>query len=71
MGISPAEVKKMSVWEMAAVTERWIEAHDTGDDRKGKLDEDEKDEIWAWMQAKPGVPLTLKEARAKKNGAGH
>lgn len=48
----------------------WVEAHDTGD-RKNKLDEDEKDEIWAWMQAGPAVPLTLKEARAKRNGTGH
>ena len=63
MGISPAELKKMSVWEMAAVTERWIEAHDTGD-RKGKLDEDEKDEIWAWMQEQGHV------GGKKRNGAG-
>jgi hypothetical protein len=52
------------------VIDVWMEAHDTGD-HKGEMDEDEKDEIWAWMQAKPGVPLTLKEARAKRNGAGN
>ena len=70
MGIAPSEVKKLTVWEMAAVTERWVEAHDTGDSG-GKLSEPEKDEIWTWMQAKPGIPLTLKEARKKRNGHGH
>ena len=63
MGISPAEVKKMSVWEMAVVTERWVEAHDTGD-RKGRLDENEKDEIWAWMQTQPKVQFSYKNGAA-------
>ncbi len=72
MGISPLDAKRMSMWEMAAVSERWVEAHDTDSaEEKGKLDEDEKDEIWNWMQAQPAAPLTLKEARAKQNGTGH
>jgi hypothetical protein len=71
MGISPAEAKKMSVWEFGAVSERWIEAHDTDRHRDGRLSEGEKDEIWTWMQDLPAAPLTLKEARARKgNGAG-
>lgn len=72
MGISPLDAKRMSMWEMAAVTDRWIVAHDTdAAENKGMLDADEKDEIWNWMQARPGRPLTLKEARAKRNGSGH
>lgn len=71
MGIAPPDAKQMSMWEMAIVAERWIEAHDTGEDDKGKLDDDEKDEIWTWMQAQPQRPLTLKEARTKANGRGH
>ena len=71
MGISPAEAKKMSVWEMAAVTDRWIEAHDTESHKAGgRLDKDEKDRLFDWVKSK-GRPLTLKEARAKTNGAGH
>lgn len=46
----------------------WVEAHDT--ESRNKLSEDEKDEIWDWVKSK-GKPLTLKEARAKRNGAGH
>jgi hypothetical protein len=70
MGISTPDAKKMSVWELAAVTERWVEAHDTGQ-RDGKLSKDEADEIWTWMQSQPAGPLTLAEARkAKGNGAG-
>lgn len=70
MGISPTEAKKMSLWEMAIVADRWIEAHDSGDS-KGKLDEGEKDEIWEWMQQRPAVPLTLRQARKATNGRGH
>jgi len=71
MGISPVEAKKMSVWELAAVEERWFEAHDTGQ-RDGKLSEGERDEIWEWMQSQPARPLTLAAARkAKGNGAGN
>jgi hypothetical protein len=70
MGISPAEAKKMSIWEFSAVAERWIEAHDGGQ-RDGKLSKEEADEIWDWMQSKPTMPLTLKEARRRANGAGH
>jgi hypothetical protein len=68
MGISPAEAKRMSMWELAAVTERWIEAHDV-EGARGRLNAEEKDELWEWVQAK-GRPLTLKEARKKANGAG-
>jgi hypothetical protein len=67
MGISPVEAKQMSIWEMAAVTERWIEAHDTeGKDGKGggRLSDDEKDEIWTWMKAEGHV------GKGKGNGAG-
>jgi hypothetical protein len=66
MGIPVPAAKQMSLWEMAAVTERWIEAHDTeGRDSKGKMDDAEKDEIWAWMEKK-GVT-----GRKRTNGAGH
>jgi hypothetical protein len=71
MGISPADVKRMSIWEFAAVAERWIEAHDTGERGKGdRLDDATKDEIWDWMKATSASPLTLKEARSKANGHG-
>ena len=60
----------MSMWEMAIVSDRWVEAHDTGD-HKGELGDGEKDEIWDWMQQRPGVPLTLREARKAANGRGH
>jgi hypothetical protein len=65
MGIAPPDVKRMSMWEMAAVTDRWIEAHDTEgkSEKGGRLSEDEKDEIWAWMKAEGHV-------RKKGNGAG-
>jgi hypothetical protein len=63
MGISPVEAKKMSVWELAAVSERWVEAHDTGQ-HDGKLSDGEKDEIWAWMRQEGYV------GRKKGNGAG-
>jgi hypothetical protein len=43
MGISPAEAKRMSMWELAAVTERWIEAHDTESHRGNRLNEEDKD----------------------------
>lgn len=72
MGISPAEAKKLSIWELNAVAERWIEAHAIeGQDGKAgdKLSSGEKDEIWAWMQSRPHSPLTLKEARKTANGA--
>lgn len=58
----------MSMWELAAVTERWIEAHDTESHRGNRLNEEDKDELWKWMQTK-NRPLTLKEARKKANGA--
>jgi hypothetical protein len=66
MGISPNDWRKMSMWEMAAASERWVAAHDTEshDDRKGKLDEAEKDEIWAWMQQKGAT------GRKRSNGTG-
>jgi hypothetical protein len=70
MGIAPSEVKRMSVWEFIAVTDRWIEAHEPADGSQ-PLREADADEIWDWMQTKPPVPLTLKQARQQANGAGH
>jgi hypothetical protein len=64
MGIAPSEAKKLTVWELAAVTDRWIEAHDIGDDRK--LSPAEADEIWNWMQQKDPVPVSS----TKSNGHG-
>jgi hypothetical protein len=62
MGVMPGEFKRMTVWELSAVTERWIEAHDTGERGMSKA---EQDEMWEWMQSKPKVPLTH-----RKNGHG-
>jgi hypothetical protein len=64
MGMSIEDVKKTTVWELAAITDRWIEAHDTGDDRK--LSPAEADEIWDWMQQKDPVPVSSR----KSNGHG-
>jgi hypothetical protein len=68
MGIAPDDLKKMTVWEFVAVMDHWMEAHDSKDDRK-KLSDGEAKELWTWMQSRQS-PLTLKEAREKKNGAG-
>jgi hypothetical protein len=65
MGLAPSETKRMTVWELRAVTERWIEAHAT-DDKGHRLSETEKDEIWEWMQTRPAMPLTH-----RKNGKAH
>jgi hypothetical protein len=52
------------------VIDVWTEAHDTG--RGNGMSGDEKEEIWAWMQARPATPLTLAEARRQRgNGSGH
>jgi hypothetical protein len=64
MGMSIDDAKRASMWEMAAATERWMEAHDPEghNDKPGsRLSEDDKDEIWAWMQ---------EEGYVKPNGAG-
>lgn len=44
----------------------YAEAHDP---HPGRLNEDEKDRLFDWVKSK-NRPLTLKEARAKQNGAG-
>jgi hypothetical protein len=64
MGLAPNDVKKMTVWEFIAVADHWMEAHDTGDDRK--LSAAEADEIWDWMQQKDPVPVSSR----KSNGHG-
>jgi hypothetical protein len=58
MGISPDAAKKMTLWEFQAVTDYWIETHQTDADKPGsKLSDDEKDELWEWMQTQ-NIPLT-------------
>lgn len=49
MGFSPSEAKKMSVFEYLAVLEGFQQANSP--DEAGKLSEDEKDDLWAWLQA--------------------
>lgn len=65
MGIMPSEFKRMTVWELNAVTERWVEAHTPSDGPGSRLTPDERDEIWDWMQTK-NIPLSHR----KSNGAG-
>ena len=67
IGMAPAETKRTSLWEFQAALDFWNEAHDT--ERGTKLSDDEKDRLFDWVQSQ-GKPLTLKEARAKANGAG-
>jgi hypothetical protein len=69
VGLQPSEAKALSLVEYFAMIDSWAEAHDTSS-HGNKLSGDEKDEIWEWMQSKK-IPLTLKEAREKANGAGH
>jgi hypothetical protein len=48
----------------------WTEAHDAGRAKGGTLSDEEKEEIWDWMQSRPAVPLTLAEAK-RQRGNGH
>ena len=49
MGFSPAEVKKMSVFEYLAALDGFAEANNP--EPAGKLSDTEKDELWEWLQA--------------------
>lgn len=50
MGFTPAEIRKMSVWETRVIFEADSEAKGGGDG--GTLSDGEKDEIWEWMKSK-------------------
>jgi hypothetical protein len=57
------------MYQVERAIDGWMEANGSSDD--GKLPDSEAEEIWTWMQNRPPVPLTLKEARRlKANGAG-
>jgi hypothetical protein len=58
----------MSIYQIMAAADGWIEAHEVKDDRK--LSETEADEIWAWMQTKDPVPLTARKGNGDGRGRG-
>ena len=65
MGIAPSELKRMSVWEFGAVANRWVEAHDSGEQGMSSA---EQDELWDWMQTRPKVPLTHRKGNGQVHG---
>lgn len=50
MGFSPAEVKKMSVFEYLAALDGFAEANNP--DAGGKLSDSEKDELWEFINGR-------------------
>jgi hypothetical protein len=64
IGIRPSEAKKLSLWEFGEIMNFWADAHAQA---SGGMSEDEKDEVWDWLQAKQDVPLKLSRRR-KLNG---
>lgn len=66
MGWTTAEVKRASVFEFSAAMVGWGKQHED----PTKMSEADKDDVWAWMQAKDDVPLSHKAAKRRKgNGA--
>jgi hypothetical protein len=52
MGIQPSEFWHMSLWAMSTVSTYYIAAHEAGEPG---LSTAEADDIWDWMQDKPGT----------------
>lgn len=67
MGIAPAEAKKLTVWELGAITDRWMEAHEPADKPGSRLSPTEKDELWDWMQTKK-MPLSHRKTNGARDG---
>jgi hypothetical protein len=68
MGISPGDVKKMTVWEFVAVADIWSAAHEV-EQPGSRLSDTDKGEIWDWMQ-KQDSPVNRAAAR-RTNGHRH
>ena len=70
MGVQPADMKRLTMWEFQALTDFWIETHKSESDVPGsRLSEDEKDELFEMVKASK-MPLSHKK-KATMNGAGH
>lgn len=50
MGISPADVGRISLWQYLAAVEGYAAAHDP--EGNGKLSSQEEDDLWTWLQSK-------------------
>lgn len=55
MGFTAQQVEAMSVWQFNAQMQGWSKQFE----QSGMSDAD-KDDVWAWLQAKDDVPLTHK-----------
>lgn len=56
IGMQPSEAKRLSLWEYGEIVSFWADVHNAG---RGGMSEEDKDDLWDWMQAKPDVPLRL------------
>ncbi len=50
MGFTPQQINKMSMFQFLAAAEGYASAHET--EEPGAMNNQEQDEIWAWMQTK-------------------
>lgn len=60
MGFTPQQIGEMSYWQFFAAVEGFNEFHSAGEGGT-TLSENDKIEIWEWMETRPEVPATHKK----------